>query len=146
MIRPGNKKDMPSIIRMSEDFWQHTIYDEPFCDESVKNMAEMCIDQRLMAVLEIRDRIVGFACGIKGGLLANSNVTTGTEIAWWVDEKHRGGKNGVSLLVALEGMARHQGIKYWNMIFMQSSMPSVVEGIYIKMGYNRSEVSYTKVL
>ena len=146
MIRLGETEDIPSIIRMSKDFWQHTIYDEPFCDESVKNMAQMCIEQGLMAVLEISGNIVGFACGIKGGLLANSNVTTGTEIAWWVDEEHRGGKNGISLLIALEGMARHQGIKYWNMLFMQSSMPSVIESIYKKMGYIRTEVSYTKVL
>lgn len=109
-------------------------------------MAAMCIEQKLMAVLEINSKVVGFACAIKGALLANHSVITASEVAWWCDPDHRGGKGGLSLLIALEGLARAQGVKYFNMQYMLSSMPKTIEGIYEKLGYSKSEVSYTKVL
>lgn len=146
MIRAGESKDIPVIIRMAEDFWQHTIYDEDYEPEMVDGMTQMCIDQGLMAVVEIDEQVVGFACGVKGPLLANSQVLCGTEVAWWVDPEHRGGRNGVTLLKFLENMAKSQGVKYWTMIFMESSMPETVKGMYSKMGYVKNEESHTKVL
>jgi len=146
MIRNGIVNDLPEIIEMSREFWKHTIYDEEFCPDTVEAMATLCIDQGLMCVLDVNGEIKGFACGIKGGLLANSEVFSGTELAWWVDPSHRQGRNGIGLLKGLERQAKEAGVKYWNMIFMESSMPSVIEGIYLKMGYNKAEVAYTKVL
>lgn len=146
MIRAGTVEDFPEIVRMAREFWKHTIFDEPFCADSVEGMAAHCMDQGLFAVLEIKGKAAGFACGIKGGLLANVYVTTGTEVAYWVDPEHRRGRNGIALLKGLEDMAKEHGVKYWSMIFMQSSMPETVEQIYLKMGYNKSETSYTKVL
>lgn len=147
MIRAGTADDFSEIVRMAREFWKDTIYkDEPFCEDSVEGMIGVCMDNGLFAVLEVSEKVVGFACGIKGGLLANVHVTTGTEMSWWVDPEHRKGRNGIALLKGLENMAKAEGIKYWNMVFMESSMPDTVEQIYQKMGYNRSEVSYTKVL
>ena len=146
MIRAGSEADLPEVVRMAREFWKHTIYNESFCEESVEGMSKMCMEQGLFAILEVDGKAAGFACGIKGGLLANVHVTSGTEMAWWVDPEHRKGRNGIALLKGLEKMAKAQGIKYWNMVFMESSMPDKVEQIYQKMGYNRSEVSYTKVL
>ena len=101
MIRPGIKHDIPLIVMMAEEFWRHTIYEEPFCRDTVWAMAQSCIDNQLMAVYEHSGVPVGFACGIKGALLGNSSVITGTEVAWWVDEGHRSGKGGIELAEAL---------------------------------------------
>lgn len=146
MIRLGAKEDLPAIVAMAEEFWSHTIYDEPYCPDSVEIMAEMCIDNKLLCVLEVDDKVHGFACAVKGALLGNAKITSGTEIAWWVDPDYRKGRHGIELLINLERLAKQAGIKYWNMIFMESSMPEAIEGIYQKLGYNRSEVVYTKVL
>lgn len=146
MIREGNEADLDSVVRMSEEFWKHTIYDEPFCAETARHMAAACLDQGLLSILEIGGQVVGFACGVKGPLLANGDVMTGTEVAWWVDPEHRKGNNGVGLLQHIEKLAKLAGIKYWNMAYMQSSMPAVIESIYERMGYTRTEVIYTRVL
>lgn len=147
MVRSGSSEDLESIASMAREFWQHTIYkDEEFCPDTVKAMAQMCIDQGLMSVLDANGSVKGFACGLKGALLANCSVASGSEVAWWVDPDHRNGKNGIGLLINLEKQAKEAGIKYWNMIFMDSSMPDTIEGIYQKMGYNRSESAYSKVL
>jgi len=147
MIREGKINDIPSIVRMAQEFWKHTKYpDAPFCPNMVAGMAEHCIDNNMMAVVEIDGKVCGFCCGIKGPLLASPNYFIGTEIAWWVDEEHRSGRNAIGLLKKMEKLAKEAGCIQWNMVFMYSSMPDFVEGMYEKMGYEPYEKSYGKRL
>lgn len=146
MIRLGISQDVPVILGMSANFWQCTIYNDPFCPDTVSDMINHCINSKMMAVLEVDGSVVGFACGVVGLLLGNRNVKTGTELAWWVEPDHRGGSGGIKLLAYMEKLAKEEGIKYWNMVFMASSMPEKIKGIYEKLGYQINEVVYTKVL
>jgi len=146
MIRAAKHTDIDAIINMAEVFWMHTVYDDPFCQETVEGMAESCIDNDFAAVLEIDGKTEGFACAIKGPLLANNDVQVGIEVAWWVNEEHRGGRNGIKLLMFMEDLARQAGVKHWNMVYMVSSMPDQIEKMYQKLGYRKTEVTYSKVL
>lgn len=146
MVRKGKHSDIPRIIEMSLKFWDSTNCDEPAEPEAVGMMAEACMGQELMSVLEVRDEVVGFACGVSGPLLANHSVKTGTEIAWWVDPEYRAGRHGILLLRHIEGLAKEAGIKYWNMAYMESSMPEEIKSMYERLGYERTEVIYTRVL
>lgn len=147
MIRSAKKEDIPYMVKMAEEFWGHTIYsDEEFQPEMVEAMLENCMDQELCLVYAIDDIPIGFVCGVKGPLLANSEVITGTELAWWVNSDYRSGGAGLSLLRAIEKQARELGIKYWNMAHMQSSMPDSIVRIYKSMGYQLNESLYTKVM
>jgi len=146
IIRYGLAEDIPEIVVMASKFWANTVYDEDYCPATIKHMAEAAIEQELMVVLEIDHAVVGFACGLKGALLGNSSIATGIELAWWVNEEHRKGSNGVRLLKSLELAAKEAGIKYWNVVFMESSMPEEVEGLYTALGYNKVETTYMKVL
>lgn len=146
MIRDGVEADIPEIVRMAEEFWKHTQFDDPFEAEMVGIMAEQCMLQELMVVLEISGHVKGFCCGVKGPLLANSQVYSGTEVAWWVDPDARDSGGGIELLRAIQDKAKEGGCKYWTMVFMQTSMPESIEKIYLKMGYNLAETSYTKRL
>ena len=146
MIRAGIESDLPAIIDMARRFWANTIYDEDYCGDTVSAMAEMCMSHGLMAVLDVDGVARGFACGVKGPLLANADVLTGAEVAWWVDPEHRAGRNGIALMKYLERLAKEAGIKYWNMSFMFSSMPEAVERIYQSLGYKKTETTYMKVI
>jgi GNAT superfamily N-acetyltransferase len=146
MVRAGDANDIYEIVRMADRFWHHTIYDETFCPNTVSSMAKACIDQRLMSVLEVDGKLVGFACGVVGALLGNASIKSGTEIAWWVEPEHRSGGNGIKLLKHIEELARKTGIKYWNMAYMESSMPEQIKGIYEKLGYKRTEIIYSREL
>lgn len=146
MIRNGAEKDLNRIVEMAREFWTHTIYDEEYCPDTVHAMASLSLEQNLMAVLEIDNVVQGFACAVKGSLLGNAAVSTGTELAWWIEPDYRQDKNGIKLLKFLETLAKNAEIKHWNMVYMESSMPEIVEEIYKKMGYRRAEVVYTKVL
>lgn len=145
MIRAATENDFSEILRMSADFWLHTQFSEPFEAEHTKNMVKMAFDHGLLAVVEINGLVVGFCAAVKSYILGSTKAMCATELAWWIDPEHRQGKNGVALLQFMEGLVQEQGIKYWTMVSMQSSMPEVVGRMYERMGYVHSETCYTKV-
>ena len=146
MIRDCEEKDIPQIIKMSREFWKHTIYDVPMQEDAVEAMTRKCIEDNLCLVFDVDGKAEGFICGVKGVLLANFDVITGTELAWWVNEDHRESGGGIRLLRAIEKRAKDESIKYWSMAYMWSSMPEAIEKVYKSMGYKINESLYTKVL
>lgn len=146
MIRHGEERDIEPIVAMACEFWAHTTYKDPACPETIRGMVSLCINDHLMSVIEINNDLVGFAAGLTGPLLGNGLVLTGTELAWWVNPAHRSGSNGVKLLKHIEQSAKDAGVTYWSMAYMESSMPEAIKGIYEKMGYQRTEITYMKRL
>ena len=147
MIRPGTARDIPVVVSMAEDFWQETIYrDEEFQPSFVSAMIQRSLDDELCVVYEYEDKVIGFVCGVKGPILANEDVFAGTEIALWVEPDYRGSGAGRALIEAIEARAKECQIKYWNMVYMEASMPDEVRGLYKSMGYRLNESLYTKVL
>jgi len=146
MVRDGNKFDLDAVVDMAREFWKHTMYKDDFDPDHVRFMASMALDHGLMAVLVIGGVTQGFCAAIKAPLLANASVLTATEIAWWVNPEARKGRNGLSLMKHIERMAQDQGVKYWNMVVMESCQPEVGAAIYEARGYKKSETSYTRIL
>lgn len=146
MVRDGTKDDLPDVVVMAREFWTHTRYDEEFDEEYVWFMTSLALEHGLLAVLEVDGITEGFVAGLKAPLLACASVLNGTEIACWVNPEARKGRNGIALIKHIENMARAQGIKYWNMIVMESCEPEHGARIYRGLGYEKSETSYTRVL
>lgn len=146
MVRDGNKNDLPAVVEMSKEFWRHTMYQEEFEPEYVEHMASLAIEHGLLAILEVGGVIEGFTAGLKTPLLGSSTILGGCEIAWWVNPAARKGRNGIALMQHIEKMARAQGVKYWNMIVMESCQPEVGAAIYERLGYKKSETTYTRIL
>jgi len=146
MVRDGKEYDLDAVVVMAKEFWTHTMYADPFDPDHVRFMAALALDQGLLAILEVEGVVEGFCAAVKGPLLGNASVLTATEIAWWVNPKARQGRNGLSLMKHIEGMARDQGVKYWNMVVMESCQPEVGAAIYEARGYKKSETSYTRIL
>lgn len=147
MIRRAEIEDFPQILELAREFWQQTQFkSEPFNDEHCTNMIEMAHSHDLLAVLDVGGVVVGFSAAVKSYLLASIEALTATELAWWVSPDHRGGRNGYSLLKYMEYLAKESGVKYWNMASMESSMPDIVNNMYERLGYKKSETVYTKVI
>lgn len=144
MIRKAIEADFEQILDLAADFWTHTEFEEPFEREHTVSLVEMAHEHGLLAVVELDNKLVGFAAGVKAPLMGNSTVMAGTELAWWVDPNYRG--NGVRLLKFMEQLAKEEGLKYWSMVSMESSNPEYVDKIYRKMGYKLSETTYLKVI
>lgn len=146
MIRLATEEDFPAIIELCREFWTHTQFSEDFDADHCLGMVELSHSHGMLAVLVVNDSVQGFCAAVKSFLLASTQALTATELAWWVNPDHRGGKNGVVLLQFMEQLAKDQGIKYWNMASMESSMPEAVNRMYERLGYTKSETVYTKVI
>lgn len=144
MIRLATEADFDAILEMSAKFWLHTQFDEPFDREHTLIMVQFAHAQGLLAVVDV-DGPIGFCAAVKSPILGSPNAYGATELAWWLNPESRGGKHGIALLRFMEQLIQEQGIKYWTMVAMESSMPKEVGRMYEKLGYVRSEISYTKV-
>lgn len=146
MIRKADIEDFDDILDLCKTFWKETQFNEKFERNHTIEMVAAACSQGLLCVLEVDGSTEGFAAGCKSPSLGSSQAMVGTEIAWWVNPDHRGGGNGIELLKYMEMLAKEQGVKYWSMVSMQSSMPEQVNALYEKMGYKLSEMVYTKVI
>ena len=144
MIRNATTDDFPKIEKMASQFWPDAGFDVPYKDGSSMFYIKLAYNQSLLIVAKKDGELVGFAAGAKSPLMGNSDYMAGSELAWWVHPDHRGGKLGIQLLQGLEQAAKDAGCHYWSMIFMQSSMPDTIKGIYEKMGYKLQETTYLK--
>jgi GNAT superfamily N-acetyltransferase len=135
---------------MAAEFWQHAGFNVPYKLGSAQFYINIAHDQGLLIVAEKQGQkegqLVGFAAGAKAPLMGNSDFSVGSELAWWIQPEHRGGKLGIQLLKALEQAAKAAGCDFWSMLYMESSMPDTIKQMYQKMGYKLQETSYLKPL
>lgn len=146
MVRDGKPYDLDTVTDMSRQFWKLTAYTEPFDAAHARAMAEAALEHGLLAVLEVEGQVRGFCAALKFPLLANAATLQATEIAWWVDPDARQGRNGIALMKHMEDLCRDQGVKYLNMVVMESCNPEVGAAIYEARGYSKLETTYMRVL
>lgn len=144
-IRKATEEDFDEILNMASRFWGETQFSEEFEKDHTIHMVRLSLDHDLLVVAEIESNLVGFCAGVKSYILGSTKAMCATETAYWINPEHRAGKNGIALLLFMEKLVKEQGIKYWTMVSMQSSMPEVVGRMYEKLGYVHSETCYTKV-
>lgn len=145
MIRLATPKDFDAILKMSAEFWTHTQFKEEFEPDAAIGLIELSHSQELLAVVDVDGDIVGFCSAVKAPLMGSTKSLSASELAFWVNPGSRGG-TGVKLLRFMEQQAKSQGVKYFNMALMKSSMPEKIEQLYLKMGYTPQETTYTKVI
>lgn len=146
MIRAATGNDLPAINEMFREFWSHSAYKVPFKDGSPDVYARLALDCGLLFIAERDGEVIGFSAGALASLMGNDDYVMGTELGWWVNPECRGGREGIQLLDALESGARDAGCTFWHMIFMESSMPETIKGIYERRGYTLHETTYCKRL
>jgi GNAT superfamily N-acetyltransferase len=143
-VRPYRKWDTAHVLEMAEHFWDELIYEVPFDSASAYRQLQISAEQGLVYVMEHDGKLVGFVAGIAHPLLGNNSYLTGTEISWWVEPEHRG--HGKMLMQAIENAAKDIGCKYWCMIALEHMNPRIMDRIYTRSGYQKTETSYIKEL
>ena len=146
MIRDAKEEDFNDILDMCEQFWKHTLYDEAFDWDHTWEMVNMAHEHGLLSVVDVDGVPQGFLAAIKAPLLASKKAEHAIELAYWINPDHRKGSAAIKLMKHIENKAKLLGVKYLNFISMESSNPSLAEKIYRRMGYYKSETSYTKVI
>lgn len=144
-IRNATLADVPEIVRMSALFYPTTHYAD-WCDmdeETVADLASNLIENHVFYVAEDEAGLVGMVGVFIAPFLFNRHANFGVEVVWWVAPEARGGRIAASLLQAIEEPLRAAGADRIQMVHMPNSPPQAA-ALYEKLGYARSEVSYTK--
>ncbi len=146
MIRKAEITDFCEILRLGEELWNESEFDEEYDPKHTMEMVKRCFNDELLVVLVVDGSVEGYVAGIKGPSLCSTAAVWGNEISWWVRPEFRMNGNGFELLSFIENLAKEQGVKYWTMVSMKSSMQEKVNDMYEKMGYHLTESSFLKVL
>lgn len=150
-IRRATQDDLPALVAYGEKFWEFTRYKQvdeiPYCAESVERLCTGLltgIGVGYILVVDVDDEVKGFGICVTTPLIWNQKYGVSGELAYYLDEELRGSGAGIKLLKAMEKYAIKRGCHYMAMISMDHSMD--VGPLYEKLGYVRTETTYTKRL
>lgn len=144
-IRKATLADVPEIVRMSAAFYPTTHYAQ-WCEmdeQTVAALATSLIDSHVFYVAEDGAALVGMVGIFVAPFMFNASVSFGVEVVWWVAPEARGSRVAASLLNAIERPLKDAGCDRIQMVHMPNSPPQAA-ALYERMGYARSEISYTK--
>ena len=145
-VLPVTLLDYPQLDDHCAEFWKHSPFTEPYVRGSAETYLDIARSCGLLFKAIQNGRIIGFAAGAVSPLMGDSSILMGSELAWWVEPSSRSTGAGIALLERLEDAARAIGVKYWTMIYMETSMPEQIRQIYEQRGYSLKETSYVKQL
>lgn len=145
MIRHATTDDIAAVMTMARQFVADTRYHSHIAIDPERLMALMgsliADADKALIVSEADDGHLNGMIAVMVFEHPFSGVKTGTELCWWVNPGARGSL-GIRLLRAARDWAAKHGV-----INMQMVAPTPeVERIYQRLGFERVETLYQKVL
>lgn len=147
-IREATEADIEALLRIGRAFYAFNPY-RHHCtldEESLVSTLRLLMDQHVLLVAEADTKVVGATGAMIAPLYWNHSELQGLEFFWWLDPEHRGNGNGKRLRQALEDHVRAKGVRFWNMIALEESMPETVDAMYRQAGFTPVERVYLKVI
>ena len=145
MIRKAKDSDLATIVEMSGKFYPHTPYSNivPFNPEAAAVLAQALIDNHIMLIAELNGQPVGMIGLIVTNFPFDPETLGAYEIIWWVEPEVQKQGVGKALLEAIDPVAKQKGASFIHMVCMANS-PIEAAALYIKSGYDHTEMSFTK--
>lgn len=148
MIRQANKFDMEAIVRMLKAY-RDKAPAQFLRDSSNQEHIEKLITNILAGagfiLLAIKDEDpVGMVVAAQHPNIWNPEVTQVSEIAFWVDEEHRGGKSAHRLLHAYIQQCEEWKQENRIQFFSLSKMVNSPDLSYEKFGFEKLEETWIK--
>ncbi len=144
-IREAVLEDWPHVWRMAQQFFKLTNYpgnihiDEASTYESF----EKALNTGFVLLGTFEEVPIAMIGVYITPFILNSNVLQGTEVMWWVDEKHRGSSLASHLHSHAENKAHDAGCTMFVMSALANS-PAVVNKYYEAQGYVQCEAAWAK--
>ncbi len=148
MIRQANKFDMEAIVRMLKAY-RDKAPAQFLRDSSNQEHIEKLITNILAGagfiLLAIKDEDpVGMVIAAQHPNIWNPEVTQVSEIAFWIDEEHRGGKSAHRLLHAYIQQCEEWKQETRIQFFSLSKMVNSPDLSYEKFGFEKLEETWIK--
>ena len=147
-IRPATRDDVPAIVDMATKFYAETPHAKhvPLKKECAAGLAIITMDAGTMLVAEDDDgRAVAMLCAYIDHFTFNDEAMMVNELAFWVDESHRGTRVAMRLIKRMREICQSKGVKFFNMASMSSS-PEAAGRLYQALGLNPVATIYMDAL
>lgn len=147
MLRLATIEDYGEVLRMARAFHKSSPYSEITFSEDV---CSALFDQYLLGdktgliiILSVDESPYGMVIG-HCAAPPFSTEKVASEVAWWVDEDHRGSKDSILLLKAYEDWALRVGASVCQVAMLDDVTD--LQRFYQRQGYHPAERSFIKEL
>lgn len=145
-IRLAELADVPRLVEMGHRFLDASPWAKFGKRENrVRDLPEVVrriVTYGVAFVAEQDGVVIGGLLGTIGPAWCIPSETVATELAWWIDEEHRGGRTAVKLLRTFEGWAYAQGASAVALTSIDATAGRLLEAL----DYRMVERSYWKEL
>ena len=146
MIREAAETDLDAIAEMGVKFSAYTAYAQHMnpTKEQLFNAFKTLIEIGKIFVAEIDGKVVGFiACLVHPSWFSQTTLIA-MEMAWWIEEAHRGGVSGIRLVKAYEEWAKQMGASFICMSDLMSDGNAGLGNMLERLGYSMTERTHMK--
>lgn len=145
MIRRAKLFDAPKIVPLTEKFYTKLSYARTykFDYETVFELSTKLIQNSIVFVVELEDKIVGVMAVSVHPFLFNKNQLSAGEVIWWVEPEAQDQGWGRKLLQSVDSECSRWGLPTCQLFLMAESPPHA-QTLYEALGYQLTELSFTK--
>lgn len=146
-IRQANVNDLPTLADMGEQFYQYSNvkhyvdYDK---DSVIRTLAQVLLSGFLYVAEHDEDGIVASLAGTMSVLWFNAGIPVASEMAWWVEEKHRKSSVAIKLYKKFEQWAFDRGVSRIIMSDLVVDDDTPAAKLFKKMGFSVIERAHIK--
>lgn len=146
-IRQAHIDDVPTLVEMGERFYnysnlKHYVEYDP---QSVTSLlAQLLLSGFLYVAVHDEDGIVAGLAGTMSTLWFNSGIPVASEMAWWVEEKHRKSSVAIKLYKKFESWAHERGVSRIIMSDLVIDEDTPAAKLFKKMGFSVIERAHIK--
>lgn len=142
-IREATEEDIFDILVLGREFSREA--GEAFAWDKTKteNILQQAVhsDDVLILVLEDDGIVIGGLVGAVTTMPFASHVIA-TELAWFVDPRHRGHRKSIGLVKEYEKWAKRKGASY--IVLAHIHKVADISNVYERLGYEITESSFMK--
>lgn len=146
MIRQATVKDVDDLIEMGKRFLDYSAFSGLTKVEDDDLARGLCsvLDNGVIFVAEKEGKIIGGICGMMSKFWFAPRTNVAAELAWWVDEEHRGSMSSIALLKAFEKWAKQNGAQVISMSDLRIDEDYPAAPLFTRLGYSVAERSHVK--
>lgn len=145
-IRRATEDDAEALFVMARKFVAFAPYHDRVTatDDELRAIITYFTANATVFVAEKHGAVIGMLVAVLAPVWYAPSCRVATELAWWVEQEHRGGTAAIRLIQAYETWARNEQASMVTMSNLEVGDDNRVVSMLKRMGYRMTEQSHTK--